>query len=399
MLQIVFSDANDLIHEMKVTRAVKGCKSVIGHDMDHQKRSEKSSQRSDNYSQRSDNYNEEMRSAYLYRHLSQIEKDTPREKLFRSLAEAAEKQALMWQSESVSKPYRPDARTWLVVCLLRWIGPERMLSVLAAMKVRGLSVYSGHERPVSAGAMERRHRASSTGGNLRAAVFGANDGLLSNASLMLGVAGGVQASGGDSHAVVISGIAGMLAGAFSMAAGEYVSVRSQRELYEYQIHLEREELNEYPQEEAMELALIYEAKGVAPEDARRMSAQIIADPERALDTLAREELGLNPHDLGSPWGAASSSFISFAVGALVPLLPYLILARGPISAELSAGQGPPVLHVSMGATAFALFALGCALSLFTGKRAWLGGLRMLVIGIFASGLTWFVGSLLGGFVR
>jgi len=388
MLEIVFSDANDLIHEMKVTRAVKGCKSVMGHDMDNPKRSEKSNQRSENY-------HEEMRSAYLYRHLSQIEKDTPREKLFRSLAEAAEKQALMWHSESASKTYRPDARTWLVARLLRWIGPERMLSVLAAMKVRGISVYSGHERPVSASAIERRHRASSTGGNLRAAVFGANDGLLSNASLMLGVAGGVQASGGDSHAVVISGIAGMLAGAFSMAAGEYVSVRSQRELYEYQIQLEREELNEYPQEEAMELALIYEAKGVAPEDARRMSAQIIADPERALDTLAREELGLNPHDLGSPWGAASSSFISFAAGALVPLLPYLILARGPISAE----QRLYVLHVSMGATALALFALGCALSLFTGKRAWLGGLRMLVIGIFASGLTWFVGSLLGGFVR
>jgi VIT1/CCC1 family predicted Fe2+/Mn2+ transporter len=335
------------------------------------------------------NYLEEMRSAYLYRHLAKIEVGTPREKLFNSLAHVAEKQAAIWIPAVESRPvYRPDVRTWLVTILLRLIGPERMLSVLAAMKVRGISVYSGHERPVTAGAMERRHRASSAGGNLRAAVFGANDGLLSNASLMLGVAGGVQSAAGDSHMIVISGMAGLLAGAFSMGAGEYVSVRSQRELYEYQIGLEREELKEYPHEEAMELALIYEAKGIAPEDARKLGAQIIADPERALDTLAREELGLNPQDLGSPWGAASSSFFSFAAGALVPLLPFLIF-RG----------NPHALSISIGATAGALFLLGCALSLFTGKRAWVGGLRMLVIGAFASGFTWVVGSLLGGFVR
>lgn len=328
-----------------------------------------------------------MRSAFLYRRLAQIEQGTSREKLFRSMAEAAERQALIWKPVDAPAPiYRPDPRTWFIAFLLGWIGPERMLSALAAMKVRGISVYSGHERPVSAGAMERRHRASSTGGNLRAAVFGANDGLLSNASLMLGVAGGVQATGGDSHAIVISGMAGLLAGAFSMAAGEYVSVRSQRELYEYQIGLERDELNEYPHEEAMELALIYEAKGIAPEDARRMGEQIVSDPERALDTLAREELGLNPHDLGSPWEAAISSFISFAAGALVPLLPLLILGRTE-------------LRVSIVATAIALFLLGCALSLFTGKRAWIGGLRMLIIGVFASGFTWLVGSFLGGFVR
>ena len=156
--------------------------------------------------------------------------------------------------------------------VVAFVAALRVLSVLAAMKVRGLSVYSGHEMP-AAGAMERRHRASSAGGNLRAAVFGANDGLLSNASLMLGVAGSVHGAAGDTHMILISGIAGLLAGALSMAAGEYVSVTSQRELYEYQIALEREELNEYPQEEAMELALIYEAKGVAPEDARRMAEQ------------------------------------------------------------------------------------------------------------------------------
>jgi VIT1/CCC1 family predicted Fe2+/Mn2+ transporter len=332
-----------------------------------------------------DNWKEEMRSAFLYRHLSRIEEGTPREKLFRSLAEAAERQARVWSSTPAE--YRPDVRTWLTAAMLHLLGPERMLSVLAAMKVRGISVYSGHERPVSAGAMERRHRASSTGGNLRAAVFGANDGLLSNASLILGVAGGVHAANGNSHVILLSGIAGLLAGAFSMASGEYVSVTSQRELYEYQIGLERDELHEYPQEEAMELALIYEAKGIHAEDARRMAQQIISDPARALDTLAREELGLNPHDLGSPWGAASSSFISFALGALIPLFPFLIRSGSP-----------HVLEISMFVTAAALFLLGCALSLFTGRRAWLGGFRMLAIGSVVSGITWLVGSLLGGLI-
>jgi VIT1/CCC1 family predicted Fe2+/Mn2+ transporter len=338
-------------------------------------------------------WKEEMRSAFLYRRLAQIEKGTPREKLFRSLAEAAEKQSAIWiQSSTQSRKYRPDLRTILVAFLLRVIGPERMLSVLAAMKIRGVSVYSGHERPDSAGALERRHRAHSTGGNLRAAVFGANDGLLSNASLMLGVVGGVQAGHGDSHLVVLSGMAGLLAGAFSMASGEYISVRSQRELYEYQIGLERAELDEYPQEEALELALIYEAKGISPEDARRMGAQIVSDPERALETLAREELGLNPHDLGSPWSAAISSFLSFAAGALVPLLPFLILGSKSENSTLHA------LHVSIVATASALFFLGSALSLFTGKRAWVGGLRMLLIGAAASGVTWAAGNLLGRLV-
>jgi VIT1/CCC1 family predicted Fe2+/Mn2+ transporter len=259
------------------------------------------------------------------------------------------------------------------------------------MKVRGISVYSGHEMPSVSGTStwhERRHRARGAGGNLRAAVFGANDGLLSNASLMLGVAGSMQGSApgstSDLHMIAVSGIAGLLAGAFSMAAGEFVSVTSQRELYEYQIELEREELQEYPQEEALELALIYEAKGIAREDAIRMGQSIIADPQRALDTLAREELGLNPQDLGSPWEAAISSFVSFAVGALIPLVP-LLLNFG--------------LQAAIVSTAAALVLLGCSLSLFTGRRAWVGGLRMLAIGVLASGITYSVGALLGAAIR
>jgi VIT1/CCC1 family predicted Fe2+/Mn2+ transporter len=149
---------------------------------------------------------------------------------------------------------------------------------------------------------EHRHRGHG-GGNLRAAVFGINDGLVSNASLILGVAG----ASSDAQLVLLTGVAGMCAGAFAMATGEYVSVRSQRELFEYQIGLEREELAQYPEAEAQELALIYAAKGLPPEEALRLATQIVADPEQALDTLAREELGLNPDELGSPWGAAISS--------------------------------------------------------------------------------------------
>jgi VIT1/CCC1 family predicted Fe2+/Mn2+ transporter len=258
-----------------------------------------------------------------------------------------------------------------------------MRSVLAAMKVRGMSVYGkpepGHPMPEPSTGMERRHRGLASGGNLRAAVFGVNDGLVSNASLILGVAGAAPEAG----VVALSGVAGLLAGAFSMAAGEYISVRSQREMYEYQIALERDELSAYPQEEAAELALIYEARGLDKEEAQRLAQTMIADPKRGLDTLAREELGLNPEELGSPWGAAAFSFLSFAVGASIPLVPFLVVRSGW------------ALPVSVGLTAVALFAVGATLSLFTGRHAWRGGLRMLAIGAAAGALTFGIGRLLG----
>ncbi len=183
--------------------------------------------------------------------------------------------------------------------------------------------------------------------------------------------------------ILLSGSAGLLAGAFSMAAGEYVSVRSQREFHEYQITLEREELDQYPQEEAAELALIYQAKGISAVEARRMADTLIQDPDRALDALAREELGLNPDELGSPWGAAISSFLSFAVGATIPLLPYVLLSG------TSAFQGVIL------ATAVSLFGVGAAISLFTGRHALRGGLRMLAIGGGAGAATWLIGRAMG----
>ncbi len=210
-------------------------------------------------------------------------------------------------------------------------------------------------------------------------MFGVNDGLVSNAGLILGVAG----AGASSGTILLAGVAGLLAGAFSMAAGEYVSMRSQREMYEYQIALEKAELDAYPEEEAEELALIYEARGVPLEEARRHAAQLIADPVNALDTLTREELGLNPDDLGSPWGAALASFAAFAVGSTVPLLPFVFAPE------------PYTLAASIAAAAAGLFLAGAATSLFTGRAALFGGARMLGIGAAAGVITYSIGALLG----
>lgn len=336
-----------------------------------------------------DSWREEQRAAFLYRLLSQLEAGTARARLFSELACEAEAQSAIWariareQGRAAPGVYRPDPRTRLVAWLTRRSGPYAMRSVLAAMKVRGMSVYTrtefGHPTPEPGAAPEHRHHTLAGGGNLRAAVFGANDGLVSNASLIFAIAG----ASGDPGLVLLSGAAGLLAGAFSMAAGEYVSVRSQREMFEYQIGLEREELRAYPDEEAAELALIYEARGLQAEQARELAGRMTADPEKGLDALAREELGLNPDELGSPWGAALFSFLAFAGGALVPLLPFIVL------------EGPRALAGSILMTALALFTVGAMLSLFTGRHAGRGGLRMLLIGGAAGVLTWSIGRLLG----
>ena len=336
-----------------------------------------------------ESWREEQRSAYLYRLLAQIEAGAPRARLFTELAKEAEEQSGIWAQAAARKgaappaAFRPDVRTKLVAAMTRRLGPRAMRSILAAMKVRGMSVYSGahpgHPMPQAGGGPERRHRGLASGGNLRAGVFGVNDGLVSNASLILGVAG----AHADPNVILLSGVAGLLAGAFSMAAGEYVSVRSQREMYEYQIGLEKEELAQYPEEEAAELALIYEARGLDAVKAKELADSMIADPDKGLDALAREELGLNPEELGSPWGAATFSFVSFAIGAIIPVLPFLMLRTGG------------ALPASIAATGTALFAVGAMLSLFTGRQAWLGGVRMLLIGGAAGAVTYVIGSLLG----
>lgn len=333
-------------------------------------------------------WKEEKRSAYLYRIISDSESGTPRQMLFLELAQAAERQAELWAKEvrkiggGLPQSYEPELRVRLVARLVRWAGPRALRPILAAMKVRGMSLYThaglGHSIPVALTEVGRRHR-NIGGNNLRATVFGMNDGLISNASLILGVAGAVS----DNGVILLSGVAGLLAGAFSMAAGEYVSVRSQREMYEYQIGVERDELAQYPAEEAAELALIFKARGMGAEEAKRTAETLISDPERALDTLAREELGLNPEDLGSPWQAAAFSFASFSLGAGVPLLPFLFI------------YGAASLKIAIALTGLALFAAGSAISLFTGRHALQGGLRMLAIGAAAGGATYLIGWALG----
>ncbi|MGB6450035.1 MAG: VIT1/CCC1 transporter family protein [Steroidobacteraceae bacterium] len=327
--------------------------------------------------------------------MARAEPDPAKSALFLKLAAAAEEQAEHWQAHSGAasgappRAFRPSLRARIVARLVRRFGPRSLRGVLAAMKLRGLSIYGstvhapGHAMPTSAADVGARHR-TSVGGNLRAAVFGVNDGLISNASLVLGVAG---ARAGSVY-VLTAGAAGLLAGALSMASGEYVSVRSQREMYEYQIALERAEVAAYPEEEAEELALIYQARGIDIEQARGMSRALLANPEQMLDVLSREELGLNPDDLGSPWSAAGSSFLSFAIGAAVPLAPFLAGLRGLEGITAAAA-----------ATLVALIAVGLTLSLFTGRSAWRGALRMVLIGGGAGIVSFAVGRLLGAMLR
>lgn len=333
-----------------------------------------------------ENWFHERESAWLYGRVAAHEPDPRKRDLFLSLAAAAERQAARWEEIASTPPpaFRPTLRARIISRLLAQTGPRALRPALVAMKLRGLSVYDaaalpGHAMPTSVDEIGQRHKRVS-GGNLRAAVFGVNDGLVSNASLIMGVAG----AGLAPELVVTSGVAGLLAGALSMAAGEYVSVRSQREMYEYQIGLERDELAEYPEEEAEELALIYAARGMEISRARELGQEMIANPEHALETLAREELGLNPRDLGSPWGATISSFVSFATGAVLPLTPFLFGA--------TPGRSLLVCAVVTGAS---LFAVGMAISLFTGRSAWRGGLRLVLIGGSAALITHLIGRLLG----
>lgn len=337
-----------------------------------------------------DSWLSEKESAHLYRAIAAKEPEPRFHDLAMGLAERAEAQARAWGAEAgrqgaVLPPFIPSGRVRLVTSLIARLGVRPLMPILSAMKVRGLSAYQaapipgGHLWPTAAGPEAGRHKGIGSGGNLRAAVFGVNDGLVSNASLIFGVAGAAV----EPRFVLLTGFAGLLAGAFAMAAGEYVSVASQREFFERQIGLEREEFALYPAEEAEELALVYVARGVPLQEARRLAGRLVADPDAALDTLAREELGLNPHELGSPWGAALFSFLAFVTGAFVPLLPFLFLS------------GPRATAIAAILSALGLFGVGGALSLFTGRNAWVSGLRMVAIGGAAALATYAIGAVIG----
>lgn len=235
-----------------------------------------------------------------------------------------------------------------------------------------------HPGPVPPGG-EPTPVAGGKSGALRAAIFGINDGLVSNLSLIMGVSG----AGVDREVILLAGVAGLLAGAFSMAAGEYASMRVQREVFERLIHWEAHELATDPEGETKELAGILEGRGIPASLARQTSEAVMENPQVALEVHAKEELGLDPKELGSPWGAAGSSFAAFAVGAMVPLAPFLI------------GAGLAVTWTSVILSLSSLFAVGASMSIFTGRAWWLSGGRMVLIGGGAGLVTYGVGRLLG----
>jgi VIT1/CCC1 family predicted Fe2+/Mn2+ transporter len=220
-----------------------------------------------------------------------------------------------------------------------------------------------------------------TGGWLRPAVFGASDGLVSNFALIAGVAGGSAAAGADSASVVIAGLAGLLAGAGSMAAGEYVSVASQSELAEAEIELERRELANRPEAEERELAVTFERRGLSPALAAQVAGELSRDPDSALEVHVREELGVDLHDLPSAMTAAISSLLSFSVGALIPLVPYLLGAESLV----------PSLVLSL----VALFVVGVLVSRVTVRSWFFSGTRQLLLGGAAAGITYLVGTWVG----
>ncbi len=223
------------------------------------------------------------------------------------------------------------------------------------------------------------HHRDIQGGVARAGVFGASDGLVTNVSLILGVAGANPGVG----IVRLAGLAGLVAGAFSMAAGEYVSMKAQSELFERELALERKELELHPEGERKELAHIYESRGVDPALAHQMAHAMMKDTDMALEVHAREELGIDPQNLGSPWKAASSSFVAFSLGALLPLIPWFFMH----------GSSAVVASVIIGA--LASFSIGAALSTFTGKSLIFSALRQVGISAIAGGITYGVGALVG----
>jgi VIT1/CCC1 family predicted Fe2+/Mn2+ transporter len=357
-----------------------------------------------------DNYQGEIDGVALYQKLAATEKDPERAQIFLDLAETEKKHVRVWADRlrDAGEPV-PDARPSLRVRILGFLadtlGVRSVLPMISAMESAGFDNYMAqaeagppmarderaHSRTLATlyspgGATdiagiaksESWHRVDQ-GGTFRAAIFGVSDGLVSNLSLVIGVAG----ADAEGRFIILAGIAGLLAGAFSMGAGEFVSVTAQRELFERQIALEREELEADPEEERHELALIYRAKGLSEADADALASRMLGDPEVALETLAREELGLNPDELGSPWRVAASSFIAFAAGAIVPVIAFLF--------------GDSWLHfgASVALSGAALFLVGAGISLFTGRSAIFSGLRQLLIGVAAAAVTFTIGRMIG----
>ena len=357
---------------------------------------------------------DERDGAALYDGLAKYEKDPERARHFRELASAERRHADIWQKKLEKEgvalpPDRASSRIRALVWLARRLGSGSVLPLVLETEAGDAEKYDAqggeataiaeeersHRRvltelrrgePEEARALisqrERWHRGGGRAGSIRAAIFGMNDGLLSNLSLILGVAG----AGVEPHTVLVTGFAGLLAGSFSMAAGEYTSVASQRDLLARQVAMEKREIAEAPEEEAAELALIFKQKGLSTEQASRTAAELLKNPDSALDTLVREELGLDPADLGSPMGAAVSSLFMFSVGAFVPILPFLFT------------HGPNAVATSAGLAFLVLAGVGAVVGFLSGTSLWKSALRMVGLAALAAGITYAVGRAFGAAV-
>jgi VIT1/CCC1 family predicted Fe2+/Mn2+ transporter len=358
------------------------------------------------------NWQKEIDGAFQYRSLAASEKNTNLAEVYGKLANSEEKHAAVWEEKlkEAGAPVharRPSWQAQTLGQLARWFGPKMVLQTIVGNEASDSRAYDdqpeaetvqmaadekSHARLLvnisgaasgnmgsSIAMVEGRHR--SAGGNaLRAAVLGANDGLVSILSLVMGVAGANMANSD----VLIAGLAGLLAGAGSMAMGEWLSVQSSRELYEHQIAIEKAEIAGHPEEEQEELSLIYQSKGLTEERARELAARIMTDKSVALDTLAREELGIDPEELGgSAWEAALTSFFLFAFGAVFPIMPFFFL------------NGMPAVFTSLAISGVGLFIIGAAITLMTGRNVFYSGFRQVLFGLSAAGLTYGVGKLIG----
>ena len=349
--------------------------------------------------------NAELEAAAMYASMAKAEDSPDRAEIYEQLVESELRHARRWAERlGVDGAERIEPKVNLRVRVFRlalgMLGVKRMLPWLVRVEAKEIDAYDYEPGAEDMASEERQHARTlrrldagedgparwelrrsgvAGGGGLRAAVLGANDGLVSNFSLVMGVAGG----SGDPGIVLLAGLAGLLAGAFSMAAGEYVSMRSQREVYEKSIRTEREELEAWPEEEEQELVLIYRAKGMSEEEAESFAKRVMARPDVALDTMAREELGLDPDQLGSPWQAALSSFVAFVAGALIPILAYLF----------DTGASAFILSTAM--SAGALVIVGGTLAAFSGNNPLWGAIRMLALGSAAAAVTYGLGRLIG----
>ena len=355
------------------------------------------------------NLQEEVDGEGLYLLLADAEDDPNLKNVFQRLAESEKRHIDLWQEKlqeagAEVPEFRPSTQIRVLGWLARRFGTQFVTPIVERMELNAVTMYDdqpeaiaeglpGSERSharlfqemgrqpgqsVDVARIEGRHR-SGSGNALRAAVLGANDGLVSNLSLVMGVAG---ADPGREF-VALAGIAGLLAGAISMALGEWISVLSSREAFNRQVEIEREELEMNPEEERAELVLLYQAKGLSEEDARATADRVFANSETALDTLVREELGMAEDSAGNPTVAAVTSFLLFAVGALLPAFPWFF-ADGGLAIGLSLGLG-----------AVGLFVLGAAVTLWTGRSALYSGGRQLALGLAAAGITYGIGTALG----